>query len=291
MSASCLRIVEGLGDLWLDNLPRQHYAVCVALSRRSFLGLSLAGWALLRGRWARAIGPSSLLQLGQLELGQNWQPRPNALGRLVREVDKRTSIAVNLSPKAVRLTDKDLHETPILYLAGDREFPIPPPEQIARLRRFLTFGGFLIIDSAEGRSDGAFDGSVRQLIDTLYPPPAHGLEIVSKKHVVYKSFSLLDKPAGRLSISAALEGVMRDGRLSIAYVKNDMGGAWARDDFGNWEFPCQPGGERQREYSFRMGINLIMYALCLDYKADQVHVDFIMRRRRWRPNDGAEIPE
>ncbi len=263
----------------------------MTLSRRGFLGFTLAGLALLRARGAGAIGESSLLQLGQLQLGKNWQPRPNALGRLVREVDKRTSIPVNLSPRPVALGDKDLHETPILYLAGDREFPMPSPDEVAKLRRFLTFGGFLIIDSAEGRSDGAFDGSVRQLIETLYPPPAEGLQIVSKKHVVYKSFYLLDKPAGRLTVSAALEGVVRDERLSVAYIKNDMGGAWSRDDFGNWEFPCTPGGETQREYSFRMGINLIMYALCLDYKADQTHVDFIMKRRRWRPNDGAEIPE
>ncbi len=263
----------------------------MAVSRRRFLGLSLVGMALLRAREAKAIGASSLLQLGQLELGQNWQPRPTALGRLVREIDKRTSIPVDLSPKSVSLDDKDLHETPILYLAGDREFSMPSPENIAKLRRFLTFGGFLIIDSAEGRSDGAFDGSVRQLIETLYPPPTAGLQIVPKKHVVFKSFYRLDKPAGRLAVSAALEGVMRDERLSIAYTKNDMGGAWSRDDFGNWEFACTPGGERQREYSFRTGINLIMYALCLDYKSDQTHVDHIMKLRRWRPNDGAEIPE
>jgi hypothetical protein len=33
-----------------------------------------------------------------------------------------------------------------------------------------------------------------------------------------------------------------------------------------------------------------MYALCLDYKADQVHVPFIMKRRRWKPDDGASTP-
>ncbi len=263
----------------------------MTLTRRSFVGLSLVGWALLRSQKAHAIGASSLLRLGQLKLGQNWQPRPSALGRIIREVEKRTSITVDPTPKPVTLADKNLHETPILYLAGDREFPMPDPAEIGKLRRFLTFGGFLIIDSAEGRSDGAFDGSVRQLIETLYPPPATGLQIISKTHVVYKSFYLLDTPSGRLTVSAALEGVVRDERLSVAYIKNDMGGAWSRDDFGNWEFQCAPGGEQQREHSFRMGINLIMYALCLDYKADQVHVDFIMRRRRWRPNDGAEIPE
>jgi hypothetical protein len=259
----------------------------LALSRRTFLGativsLAAAAVARLRPRAAHAIGQSSLLRLGQLELGQGWQPHPNALRRLAREIDKRTSIPVDLTSVSVKL---------FLYLAGNREFPMPSEEDIAKLRRFLTFGGFLLIDSAEGRTDGAFDGSVQQLIATLYPPPSENLKIVPKEHVVYKSFYLLDRPLGRFAISPALQGVVRDERLTVAYVKNDMGGAWARDDFGNWEYQCQPGGERQRELSFRMGVNFIMYALCLDYKADQVHVNFIMRRRQWRPNDGAEIPE
>ena len=69
-----------------------------------------------------------------------------------------------------------------------------------------------------------------------------------------------------------------------------LGGAWARDDFGNYDFPCEPGGEKQRELAFRMGVNFVMYALCLDYKSDQVHVPFIMKRRRWKPDDGASTP-
>jgi hypothetical protein len=262
----------------------------VGLSRRQFCALSAAGLVLGAAQRSRAIGESSLFRIGQLELGQGWNPRPSALSRLSREIDKRTSISVNLTPKVVKLSDESLHETPFLCLLGDREFPIPKSEELARLRRFLSFGGFLLIDSAEGRTGGAFDLSVRQLIESLFPPPAKGLQIVPKKHVLYKSFYLLEQPAGRLTLSSTLEGVMRDNRLLVAYSKNDMGGAFSRDDFGNWEFQCSPGGERQRELAFRMGVNLIMYALCLDYKSDQVHVDFIMRRRRWRPDDGAEIP-
>lgn len=208
----------------------------------------------------------------------------------MREVDKRTSIDVAPSIATVRLQDANLHEFPILYLAGDREFPMPSEREVAILRRYLTFGGFLIVDSAEGRLDGAFDGSVRQLVRTLFPSRNDDMQAIAKDHVVFKSFYLLEQPLGRVAISPVLEGVTRDDRLIVAYVKNDMGGAWARDDFGNWDAECEPGGERQRELSFRMGINLIMYALCLDYKADQVHVDFIMRKRRWKPNDGAEIP-
>jgi hypothetical protein len=85
-----------------------------------------------------------------------------------------------------------------------------------------------------------------------------------------------------------MDAVMRDGRMVVAYVQNDLGGAWARDGLGNDALPCQPGGERQREMAYRLGVNLVMYALCLDYKSDQVHVEYLMRKRRFRPDDGAE---
>ena len=167
---------------------------------------------------------------------------------------------------------------------------MPSNAGIEALRRFLTFGGFLLVDSAEGSTDGAYAGSVRKLISAIFPPPAKSLEIIPADHVVYKSFYLLDKPVGRLAIAPAMEGVIRDGRLVCAYIPNDLGGAWARDDFGNYDYPCEPGGEKQRELSFRLGINLVMYTLCLDYKSDQVHVPFIMKRRRWKPDDGASSP-
>ena len=38
-----------------------------------------------------------------------------------------------------------------------------------------------------------------------------------------------------------------------------------------------PGGDDQREEAFRVGVNLAMYALCLDYKTEQAHIDYILR--------------
>ena len=262
----------------------------VAVSRRQFLGLTLAaGGLLLTPSKGWAIGRGSRFRFGQLKLGSgNWNPRPTALRRMAWEIEKRTSISVELDAAVVTLADKTLHQTPFLYLAGDREFQIPEQSEVENLRRFLTFGGFLLIDSAEGTTDGAFNRSVRRLIDALYPSPAKGLELVPGNHVAYKSFYLVDRAFGRLAISPAIEGILRDDRLAVAYVQNDLGGAWARDNFGNYEYECVPGGQRQREFAFRTGINLVMYALCLDYKSDQVHVDFIMKRRRWRPDDGAQ---
>ena len=260
------------------------------LSRRGLFGAAGALAAtLVAQKLARAIGPGSKFRFGQLELGAGtaWNPRPTALHRMAWEIAKRTSIDVDEEPVVVLPTSDTLHETPFLYLAGDRAMELPSAAGIEALRRFLTFGGFLLIDSAEGATDGAFDASVRKLISAIFPSPAKGLEIIPPEHVVFKSFYLLDKPVGRLALAPALEGVIRDDRLVCAYVANDLGGAWARDDFGNYDYPCEPGGEKQRELAFRMGVNLVMYALCLDYKSDQVHVPFIMKRRRWKPDDGS----
>ena len=261
------------------------------LSRRGLLaaGAAAAATALLP-RPARAIGPGAKLRIGQLQFGSAPSPRPRALHRLAWELAQRTSIDVDLDTPVVTPAPGQLHQTPMLYMAGDREFPQPSTDGLESLRRFLTFGGFLIIDSAEGSTDGAFDRSVRTLISGLFPQPGPGLELVATDHVVYKSFYLLDRPLGRLALSPVMEGVTRGGRLVVAYVQNDLGGAWSRDNFGNYDFPCVPDGERQRELAFRMGVNLVMYALCLDYKTDQVHVPFIMRRRRWKPDDGAAVP-
>ncbi|CAN5898408.1 hypothetical protein BH11MYX2_BH11MYX2_10700 [soil metagenome] len=264
-------------------------------TRRGVLAGSLAAAASLvipGPRRAEAIGPASKFRFGQLSLGAGTNPRPDALRRLGWEIEKRTSIEPNLDAAIVTPTSDSLYETPFLYLAGERELEMPSTAGIEALRRFLTFGGFLLVDSAEGTTDGAFDGSVRKLLEQVLPVSGaqKGLEIVPADHVVYRSFYLLDKPVGRLAIAPAMEGIVRDGRLVVAYVANDMGGAWTRDDFGNYALQCTPGGERQRELSFRMGVNLVMYALCLDYKADQVHVPFIMKRRRWKPDDGASTP-
>ena len=51
---------------------------------------------------------------------------------------------------------------------------------------------------------------------------------------------------------------------------------------GQWALPVRPGGARQREMALRFAVNLLMYATCLNYKRDQVHVPAILKRRKWR---------
>ena len=103
---------------------------------------------------------------------------------------------------------------------------------------------------------------------------------IPDEHVLWKSFYVLHGAPGRILAAPYIEGVERDRRLAVVYTQNDLGGALARDGFGRWEHEVIPGGDDQREEAFRLGVNLVMYALCLDYKTEQAHIDYILRTRR-----------
>ena len=69
-----------------------------------------------------------------------------------------------------------------------------------------------------------------------------------------------------------------DGVSPIVITSNDLAGAWAADADGQPRFPLIPGGARQRELSLRGGVNLVMYTLTGNYKADQVHARDLIER-------------
>jgi hypothetical protein len=248
------------------------------LTRRSFLASLVGGAAALAlpGR-ARGGVASSPVAIGQVQHGGRWNPRPGALKRLGWELARRTSIETTPDGVPVQLEQPGLHRHPFLYLAGDGALPPFSEAGRAALRRHLQYGGFLLVDAADGSDGTGFDASVRQELARVLPGAPLGP--VAQGHVLYKSFYLLDRQGGRVITRPWLEAQTLDGRLAVVYSQNDLGGAWSRTELGDWEFPCSPGGEPQRETAFRMGDNLAMYALCTDYKDDAVHLPFIMKRR------------
>jgi hypothetical protein len=248
------------------------------ISRRSFLSALAAGaaGAALPGR-ARAATAASPVAIGQIRHGGRWDARPGALRRLGWELARRTSIETTPDPVPVRLDAPGLHRYPFLTLSGDGAMPPFSEGERAALRRHLQYGGFLLVDAADGSDGSGFDASVRSELARVLP--AAPLRPIPQQHVLYKAFYLVDHQGGRVITRAWLEGQQLDGRLAVVYSQNDLAGAWARSELGEWEFPCTPGGEPQREQAFRLGVNLAMYALCTDYKDDAVHLPFIMKRR------------
>ena len=69
-----------------------------------------------------------------------------------------------------------------------------------------------------------------------------------------------------------------DGVSSIVVTSNDLASAWALDSANRPIYPVVPGGEVQREMAFRAGVNMVMYALTGNYKADQVHLPALLER-------------
>ena len=256
------------------NLPQ----LTAQLDRRAFLRLlGLGAAAVVAPSSARAFGETARLTIGQVQHGGRWNPRPGALRRLGWELARRTSIDPSPDGIALRLGRPGLHRFPLLYLAGDGAMPALGEPERSALRRHLQFGGTILVDAADGSDGTGFDASVRTELARLLP--ASPLQPVARDHVLYKSFYLIDRQGGRVLTRPWLEAQSIDGRLAVIYSQNDLGGAWARSELGDWEFQCSPGGEPQRETAFRLGVNVAMYALCTDYKDDAVHLPFIMKRR------------
>ncbi len=246
------------------------------MHRREFL--TTAGTGLLAASQGFGMGRDAEVGIALLKHGSGFDQRPAAVEQLMWEVTKRTSIDVRERPGLVSPEDDDLFRWPFLVWVGDGACEPLSDGAVARLRRYLRAGGFLFIDDI-GPGD-AFDATARAEIQRLWP---YGrLEPIDSDHTVYRTFFLLDRPYGRTARVDRLEGVRFDDRSPILYGRNDMLGAFGRDNLGRWHLPVVPGGSVQRERAFRMGINLLMYATCLNYKRDQVHTTAIMRRRKWR---------
>jgi hypothetical protein len=249
------------------------------LDRREFIrGASAlaASTLLLDGRRAEAVGEKSRFSPSALVYNGSWNPRPTALRRLMFEVGRRTAIASAFEPAQTELKAKTLFEQPFLYWSGSSAFPPFDETEVIRLRRFVAAGGFVLVDNAQ-ESGGEFIRDVKR--ETARAFPSLSIAALQEGHTIYKSFYMLRGAVGRLSRSSRFEALSLDDRAAVVFSENDMGGAWARDSLGNWEFMV-PGGEGQRELAFRLGVNVVMYSMCIDYKDDQVHLPFILKRRK-----------
>lgn len=195
-------------------------------------------------------------------------------------------------PMGVDIDKDELAFFPILYWPVRDDAKPLSDATLAKVDAFMKQGGFIVFDTQNQETlipgSGFQDQALSRLIGKLDIPP---LEPVPEDHVLTKSFYLMRTFPGRwdggtLWVEAEPENEAdrsersrrTDGVSSIVITSNDLAAAWALDSANRPIYPVVPGGEVQREMAFRTGVNLVMYALTGNYKADQVHLPALLER-------------
>jgi len=202
-------------------------------------------------------------------------------------------------PIGLDISRDELVFYPLIYWPIVPGAPKPSEAALKRIDAYMKDGGTVLFDTrdavvapagpgGETRSPGMLE--LRKILSSLDIPE---LEPVPRDHVLTKTFYLLRDFPGRfdggqlwveaLPSESEQEASGRparggDGVSSIIITSNDFAGAWATRPDGQPVLPMVDGQPRQRELAFRAGVNIVMYTLTGNYKADQVHVPALLER-------------
>jgi hypothetical protein len=213
---------------------------------------------------------------------------------LGRYLQARTSYDPK-DPMGVDPAKDNLAFFPLLYWPMDPREPDLSPQAQAKIEDYMRNGGTILIDTRDltvGNSrnpDSPGQQTLKRLFGKMDLPP---LEPVPPDHVLRKSFYLLDDFPGRWDGGKVWVEALPppdpdagpeparggDGVSPVIIGGNDWAAAWAIDNKGQGLVAVSPGGDRQREMAVRFGINVVMYALTGNYKADQIHATALIQR-------------
>jgi hypothetical protein len=223
----------------------------------------------------------------------------SGLGGLTLFLAQRTALEAG-EPIGLDIARDELAFYPLVYWPIVPGAERPSEEALKRIDSYMKQGGTVLFDtrdavvappgaSGEIRSAGMLE--LRKILSSLDIPE---LEPVPRDHVLTKTFYLLRDFPGRFSsgqlwvealpaVNDEDESSRRparggDGVSSIIITSNDLAGAWAMQADGQPMLPMVEGEPRQRELAFRAGVNIVMYTLTGNYKADQVHVPALLER-------------
>jgi hypothetical protein len=211
---------------------------------------------------------------------------------------QRTALEAG-EPVGIDPAHDELAFFPLIYWPVVPGAPKPPQDAINRIDAYMKQGGTVLFDTRDAVEAPAGPGgesqtpgmqALRGILSSLDVPE---LEPVPREHVLTKTFYLLRDFPGRYNSGQTwVETLPRededeaasrparggDGVSPIIITSNDLAGAWAMRPDGQPMLPLSPGEPRQREFAFRAGVNIVMYTLTGNYKADQVHAPALIER-------------
>lgn len=243
----------------------------------------------------RDIEASLKTRLAYIVTGNREVDETSRLGleTLTRALTSRTAFEpgapVGLDPQKDEMVFYSLVYWPITP-----EQPMPGEAALRRIDQFMKNGGTMIFDTRDAtaiRGTGGASAETRRLRQMLASLDIPDIEEVPRDHVLTKTFYLLDKIVGRYAqgetwVEAIPRGASDEKRPAragdrvspVVITSTDLAAAWALDRNGQPRYPMVPNEPRQREMALRAGINLAMYAMTGNYKADQVHVPALLDR-------------
>ncbi len=170
---------------------------------------------------------------------------------LLKRVLAETTIQAQAREAVVQLADPLLFTAPFLYITGHGRILMTDVE-VKNLGRALEAGAFLFGDACNGKGPG-FDDQFRAVLRRALP--TQHLQRLPMSHPLFHCFYNIGKiQGGDKFLDPFIEGIEIEGRLAVLHTVNDLGCAWEGH-------PCRPGGEEQRDHAFRLGVNMIVYAL------------------------------
>ena len=228
--------------------------------------------------------------------GDRRTDRTSRLGLdgMTRFLTYRTSLEPG-EPVGVDIESDPLELYSMLYWPITVDADPPTREAIARVDTFMKNGGTVLFDTRDAlaglSSAGVVSPETARLRAILAELDIPALEPVPQDHVLTKAFYILNEFPGRyrgspLWVEALLDTDNPDNRparggdgvSSIIITGNDLAGAWAIDENNIPVYPTVPPDPVQREHAYRSGVNIMMYMLTGNYKADQVHVPALLER-------------
>ncbi|MFC0242001.1 DUF4159 domain-containing protein [Rhodopseudomonas telluris] len=211
---------------------------------------------------------------------------------------QRTALEAG-EPMGIDPARDELSFFPMIYWPIIAGAPKPSQDALNKIDAYMKQGGTVIFDTRDaieapaGPNGGSQTPGMLTLRGVLSSLDIPELEPVPREHVLTKTFYLLRDFPGRFTSGETwVEALPRenddednarparggDGVSPIIITSNDFAGAWAMRPDGQPMLPLTPGEPRQREFAFRAGVNIVMYTLTGNYKADQVHAPALIER-------------
>jgi hypothetical protein len=220
------------------------------------------------------------------------------MGGLTLFLAQRTALEAG-DPVGIDPARDELSFFPMIYWPIVPGAQKPSRDALNRIDAYMKQGGTVVFDTRDAIEAGPGDNGAAQtpgmqaLRDLLSSLDVPELEPVPREHVLTKTFYLLRDFPGRFTSGQTwVETLPRedeedtdkrparggDGVSPIIITSNDLAGAWAIRPDGQPMLPVNSGDMKQREYAYRAGVNIVMYTLTGNYKADLVHAPALIER-------------